>query len=286
MPFEDVMGAVARMTVAMEAIAAIGADLTIRTGGAGANPEIAAALGAVTAAAGVDLESLAPPQQQMIANIIRLNFAQAADLLREPSRAPGWSYTDPTILEGIGRASGMIPTLLAANPELADLTSFLDVGVGVGWLAIAAASTWPQCSVVGIDIYDTALARARANVHEAGLADRITLRKQDVATLDDVVTFDGAWLPTFFISEDILGKAVRNVVQSLRPGGAIVLGLFDGPPEPLLQATTNLRTIRGGGTVVDVASATDLLARAGCTGIRPLDRTIPVPMAFVAGKRA
>jgi SAM-dependent methyltransferase len=286
MAFEDVMGAVARMTVAMEAIAAIGADLTIRTGGAEANPEITTSLGAVTAAAGVDLQSLAPPQQQMIANIIRLNFAQAADLLREPGRAPGWSYTDPTILEGIGRASGMIPTLLAANPELANMTSFLDVGAGVGWLAIAAANTWPQCSVVGIDIYDTALARARANVDEAGLADRITLRKQDVAALDDVATFDGAWLPTFFISDDILGKAVGNVVQSLRPGGAIVLGLFDGPPEPLLQATTNLRTIRGGGTVVDVASATDLLESAGCTGIRTLDRTMPVPMAFVAGTRA
>ena len=286
MAFEDVMGAVARMTVALEAIAAIGADLAIRTEGADANPEVAAALGAVTAAAGVDLESLAPPQQQMVLNIIRLNFAQAADLLREPARAPGWSYTDPTILEGIGRASGMIPMLLAANPEFANVTSFLDVGVGVGWLAIAAANIWPECSVVGIDIYDTALDRARNNVTDAGLADRITLRKQDVAALDDVAAFDGAWLPTFFIAEDILGKAVGNVVQSLRPGGAIVLGMYDGPPEPLLQATTNVRTIRGGGSVVDAAGATDLLASAGCTDIRTLDRTMPVPLAFVAGRRA
>ena len=285
MAFEDVMGTIQRLMVALDTTAAIGAELAIRTSGATPDPEIAPALAAVLAAAGVDLEGIAPPQQQMMLGVIRMAFAQAADLLQEPTRAPGWTFTDPAILEGIGRGSMMIPPALAAHPEFANVTSFLDVGVGVGWLAVAAANVWPSSSVVGIDVFDTALERARNNVRDSGLAERITLRKQDVTALDDVEAFDGAWVPTFFLSEIELHKGVGNVVQSLRPGGAVVLGLFDPPPDPSIQATTNLRTIRGGGVVLDAAAATDVLAGAGCTEIRTLERTVPMPMTFVAGRK-
>ena len=116
----------------------------------------------------------------MVLNIIRLFFAESQDLLSEPARAPGWTFTDPTILEGMGRASMMIPNLLANAPELANVTLPPDVGTGVGWLAVGAANRWPAATVVGIDVWEPALERARANVRGAGLDDRITLRNQEV----------------------------------------------------------------------------------------------------------
>ena len=126
----------------------------------------------------------------------------------------------------------MIPPMLAAAPEFEHVTSLLDVGTGVGWLAIAAANLWPSATVVGVDVWQPALERARTNVKEAGLDDRITLRNQDVTALDDVDAYDCAWVPTFFIPEDALPAGLERIARSVRPGGWIVLGRFEPPPSP------------------------------------------------------
>src|SRR5689334_2794448 len=151
MSFEQVMGSVQGMSTALDTLAALGAELSLKTSGAQADPSIESALSRVTAAAGVpDLDELAPPQQAMVLALIRMFFAQAADLLAEPERAPGWTFTDPHVLEGYGRGSMMVPMRLVAEPELANVTSFLDVGAGVGLLAVSAANVWPAATVVGI----------------------------------------------------------------------------------------------------------------------------------------
>src|SRR4029077_4004988 len=143
-----------------------------------------------------------PDQRAMLHGMIRMLVRTADDLVNDPGRAPGWTTTDPVILESIGRASMSMPgAIVAGAPELANVTSFLDVGTGVGWLAVAATNVWPSANVVGIDVNDHVLERARANVASVGLEDRITLRKQSVAELDDVDAYDLAWVPTFFIPE-------------------------------------------------------------------------------------
>lgn len=120
-------------------------------------------------------------------------------------------------------------------------------------------------------------------MRDAGLADRITLR--NVTALDDVDTYDCAWVPTFFLPEKVLTDALSKIVQALRPGGWVVLGRFEPLPDPLAQATTALRTIRSGGTTLDVERATDLLRDAGCTSIRSLERMGPLPIGFVIGQK-
>src|SRR5206468_2176457 len=115
--------------------------------------------------------------------------------------------------------------------------SFLDVGTGVGLLAVAAAGTWPDATVVGIDTWDASLEGAHANVESANLGDRITLRKQDVAEVDDVDAFDCVWVPTFFLTEAILEDALPKLVNATRPGGWIVLGRMIAPPDPVAKAT-------------------------------------------------
>jgi len=103
----------------------------------------------------------------------------------------------------------MIPAMIAgAHPDLAEVTSFLDVGTGVGLLAVAAAAVWPSATVVGIDPWETSLERARANVAGAGLDGRVTLRSQTMGSLHDVDAYDCAWIPTFFVTEAVLQEGL------------------------------------------------------------------------------
>jgi SAM-dependent methyltransferase len=286
MSFEQVMGTVQGMSTAMDTLAAIGAELSLKTAGAHADPSIESALDRLIGAAGVpDLDELAPPQQAMVLALIRMFFGQAADLLAEPERGPGWTFTDPDVLDGYGRGSMMVPMRLAAEPELAGVTSFLDVGAGVGLLAVSATNVWPEASVVGIDVWEPSLERGRANVGAAGLDDRITLRNQDLVALDDADAYDCAWIPTFFLAEDVLKTGLARVLRAVRPGGWAVLGVFLPPPDPVADATMALRTIRGGGCVLDLDRAAELLADAGFVNVHPLERTMPMPLGFVIGQR-
>jgi len=287
MSFEDVLTTMSRWQVAVEALAALGAELTLKQSGQAASPEILAALRAVSEAAGLgDLDDLAPPQQAMVASLARLALRQSSDLLEDPARAPGWTYTDPVILDGWGRGSMMVPQQIAAShPDLATINSLLDVGTGVGLLAVAAAGVWPTATIVGIDRWEPSLARARTNVEQAGLADRVTLRQQDLADLDDSEAYDCVWVPSFFVTEQVLAGAMDNLVRACRPGGWVVLGRFAAPPDPLLEATAALRTIRAGGFDLEPKRGMELLEAAGCASIHVAPRPGPSPLEFILGQR-
>lgn len=285
MAFEDVMATVGRWNATIDAFAALGAQLSLLEGSSDAPPEIVAALEGVSEAAGLgDLRDLAPPQRAMIVALVRSTLRQATDLLEDPARAPGWTFTDPAILDGWGRGSAMVPTLLASAPELAAVQRFLDVGTGVGLLAIAATDVWPGSTIVGIDTWEPSLERARANVRAAGLEDRITLRKQDMIALDDVHAYDCAWVPTFFMTEDVLTRALPNVFRAVEPGGSIVFGRLAAPPDPVAEAALRLRTIRSGGCELDSEHAGKLLEQEGCTEVRALPRIPGIPMEFIIGR--
>ena len=287
MSFEDVMTVMGRWLTATEALAAVGAELTLQQAPEPGHPAVVGALQAVSAAGGLSgLDELTVPQRQMVTGLIRMGLHQASDLLDDPGRPPGWTFTDPAILRGWGRGSAMVPgALAAAVPELAGVRSFLDVGSGVGLLAIAAAGVWPQATVVGIDVWGPSLEAAAANVRAAGLGDRITLRDQDVAALDDSDAYDGAWFPTFFVTEPVLEAAMPRLYRALRPGGWLVLGRMAPPPDPLAQAVSTLRTIRAGGTDFDAKRLIAALEAVGCTAVRVVPRQGPAPMEYVIGQR-
>jgi SAM-dependent methyltransferase len=288
MSFEDVMANVQSWIVATDAAAALAAELKLQLSGQSAPADIDAALRAVSVAAGLtDLDALTPEQRGMVVNRITMSLRHANELVDNPARAAGWVYTDPAILDGWGRASMMIPMLIAqAIPELGDVTQFLDVGVGVGLLAVAAAGMWPNANVVGIDIWEPSLQRARAHVADAQLGDRIALRTQDIVDVDDTEAFDLIWVPTFFLSETILAAAMPGLVRALRPGGRIVLGRFAPPPDPLVEATQTLQTLRGGGFDLEAKRAIELLEQTGCQDAHAAPRTMPIPMELVVAQKS
>ena len=287
MPFEDVMGSVMQWKGATEALASLGARLAVLEPDGSAPPEVAAALEAVTEAAGLtDLDQIPPPQRAIALALIRTFLHQAVDLLDHPDREIGWRYSDPAILDGWGRASMMVPTLLAqAHPDLGEVTSFLDVGTGVGLLAMASTAVWPAATVVGIDTWDGSLDRARTHVKEAGLEDRITLRHQDLAGLDDVDVFDCAWVPSFFMSEAALEAGLPQVVRALRPGGWVVLARNRPETDPLTAALVALDHIRTGGSDVSPVRALELVEAAGCEEVHEVIPPGPAPIVLVLGRR-
>src|SRR5207302_2060644 len=143
-----------------------------------------------------------------------------------------------------------------------EVGSFLDVGTGVGLLAVAAAGVWPQARIVGLDRWEPSLERARANVAAAGLGERIELRRQDLGALDDVDAYECVWVPTFFFTEAALVDALPRVLRATRPGGWVVAGHFTGAPDPLVAAVTTLRTLRGGGVEIPAQRGVELLVQA------------------------
>lgn len=255
----------------METLAALGALLRVRREGLAPDPRVAAALGKVIGVIDPGLLETSTPQEEVIAvGYIRAFFLQALELLEDPTRAPGWTYTEPAILQAYGVASRQVVRAieaLAAEDEwiralLLGDGRLLDIGTGVGGLALAAASTWPRLRVLGIDIFEPALALAREAVSRSGLGDRIELRRQGVQDLDPAERFHVAWFPGPFIPSELVAPALGLLRRALVPGGALVFGFF-GAPTPLAAALNELRAARCGGQDWSTPAAQQALTAAG-----------------------
>lgn len=237
------------------------------------------------------LDGLEPSQELAVLALIQAFFRQANDLLENPGRAPGWTYEDPVILESQGQVSRLIvrsiDTLAVKRPALGTTLkqpgALLDVGTGVGWLAIEAARSWPALWVVGIDSWEAALILARKNLAQSDVAERVELRSQRVEQLDDEKMFTLAWLPGPFIAAELMALALERIYRALAPGGWLIIGLYVQPSDKLGQALTNLRIVRSGGYPWTIRELEDRLDALGFDQIEALS---PSPqIMFVLGQR-
>ena len=116
---------------------------------------------------------------------------------------------------------------LAALPELtADLARGIravDVHCGGGRWLIAMAKRFPESEFLGVESEHDSVGRARANVAEAGLADRIDIVEAEIPAVDrSTASFDLAYF------QYALHEGARSVASlgagwtSLRPGGRLV----------------------------------------------------------------
>ncbi len=216
---------------------------------------------------------------------IRRNLAQrlTVTLTRAAAAAEGrfsWAEQDLDVKVELGRmsgiAGGMFVTVLAPYlGELADrLTApeaaALDVGTGVGEIAVAMAEAAPALHVVGIDVLDEVLDVARATVAGRGLADRVTLRHQDVATLSDVSAYDLVYLPAYFLPEESLSAALPRIHRALRPGGWLVVAAHEAPRRPLSRAVDAWRQVAAGCCTWDAAETTRRVQSAGFGRVQAL----------------
>lgn len=272
MSVASVMQASQGLNASVEALAALGAALRIRSEGMRVDPDVASLLDRVIEAIQPGgIEDLTADQAAIVLAFVRAFFRQALDLLENPARAPGWSFEDPVILQAQGQASRSIAQTFCAyaekDPDFAAALSrparLLDVGTGVGWLAIECARLWPAMQVLGIDIFEPALVMARGNVAAADIGARVAFRNQDIADLDEVEAFDLSWFSGPFIAADKVPESLRQIARATKPGGWLVFGTYNPPPSELGRLLTGLRIVRSGGRPWSEAEAADLIEAAG-----------------------
>lgn len=207
-------------------------------------------------------------------------------------RGPGWNTDDPELLRAQGSASAvwadvlaehLLPAMPGLAPTLTDDAAFLDVGVGVAALSVAMCRRYPGLRAVGLDVFTPALRIAREDVGTAGLNDRIELRTQSVAHLEDESCFDLAWLPQPFLAPDVMTAALPRVRTALRPGGWLIVVLHPATRPGVPGAFDDLlATVWGGGTV-HVGRVTRNLTSAGFSEVAQV--TVPLPASVVVARR-
>ena len=291
MTFEGTIGAARRLSASVEAFAALGAELRLRQAGLAGDPCTRELLRDVVRA--IDPQLLDDPGERDATTIafIQTVLRQALDLLERPERSPGWDYHDPVLLQAQGQLSGLVVRGIGASltqlPELGKTLkrsgTFLDIGTGVGWLAIEVARAWPAMRVVGIDPWEPALVLARENLAQSEVADRVELRMQHVEQLEEVPTFAVVWLPGPFIAREIADRVLARIRAVLAPGGWLIFGLNAVPPGPLERALASLRTARSGGHLWDAAEVEERLLALDFSDVGTFPTALPIQL--VIGRR-
>jgi SAM-dependent methyltransferase len=296
MAIEQLRQLVSRLNVSTTALAAIAAVLEEKSGGRKLDPAFEAeayrliqTLGAPGVLDGVPETAIGP----LLAEI-RSTLFQSGNLASSSS-APGWTYTDAQILRNQGTESSAFPSMWKQNvvPRLDGLperlegpgSTFLDIGVGVAALSLAMIRIWPSLRVVGLDVWQPALAIARENLRAAGLQQQVELREQAVQDLTDHDVFDLAWLPTRFIGESVMLQALQRIHRALRSGGWLLLPCINPTAEPPVTAFVRLRTVMSGGSTIVPTDGERLLAEIGYTSIRTLPSPPNAYNVMIAGRR-
>jgi ubiquinone/menaquinone biosynthesis C-methylase UbiE len=160
-----------------------------------------------------------------------------------------WDDTSP---EWIAAVSGtgtpfytrLVPAGLDRVPGVAEaLTSgcrVVDTACGAGVGVVRLATTYPRCTVIGVDGDQHSIERARERVEAAGLGERVELVH---SALEDM-EFDA---PARVVINNIsmhecrdIDRVTRNVRAALEPGGWFVISDF-----PFPDTDEGLRTVPG-----------------------------------------
>ena len=290
---ESILGVAGRLGSATDALAALGALVRIETEQLPVDPEVHAVLKAI----GTELlggSVPVTPEAGPALGLAQTFLAQGTELLRNPGRTGGWDQVDVPLLQGIGRMSMSVATAVqaagAAIPELGEQLAgpvrILDVGTGVGWLAVALARAYPEATVVGIDIFPPALELARANAAGTEVAGRVELREQDALALPASGEFTVVWLPLPFLPPAIVPDVLAAVRGALCPGGWLIAGTFAAVGEgQLAELLMDLRTVRSGGRPWVANDLLPLLDTAGYVDARQVPRTWAAPVHLFPARR-
>jgi hypothetical protein len=237
-----------------------------------------------------------PPMRASMIGDVRSHLMQALAFLDSAAAKEqpiGWRFTDRAMLESQGDSSMALAGMMKMNlvPSLDGLAGrlerpgarVLDVGVGVGSLAMGLCRAFPAISVVGIDAAEAPLAIAKERVAKSGLGDRIELRRGPIESLSDRDVFDLVWLPSFFVAEEILPSVLARIHASMHEGAWMIVGTSAAPAATeKQQAVFSLVTDLWGGPVLTVSGAETLLTNAGFTSVRGIQGPPWAPLMFVA----
>jgi hypothetical protein len=109
---------------------------------------------------------------------------------------------------------------------------------------------------------------------------RIELRAQLVQDLADDGAFDFCFLPSVFLSTEVLRSGLAAVLRALRPGGWVVMGTLGAPGDELAPALSRLKATLWGSAALTPEQVTRLCEEAGYADVRVLPgRGTLIPIA-------
>lgn len=296
MSIDTLRDLVAQLSASASALAVLGAELQARASGKALPPALQPHVDAILDEIGgrAALEGVSPDDLRPLIAELRHFWLLDSDFLANHNRGLGWAHTDPAVLQSGGEATQGFPNALARfAPGLDGLAArldaadgmFLDVGTGVGRLAIAMARRWPSLRVVGVDTWAPSLALARDNIAAAGLQDRIELREQSGAAVPERDAFDLAWIPAPFVPPDAIDQLVERVHGALKRGGWLLFATAK-PGEDLRGAVMRFRVAQWGGRLTTLQDVEHHLAKAGFRDVRALPGPPRDFKMVVAARRA
>jgi SAM-dependent methyltransferase len=149
----------------------------------------------------------------------------------EPAREGQAAANRPLFLGPLVR--DLLPAVPGVDAALSAGGRVADIGCGYGWSSIGIARRWPAARVDGFDVDAPSVERARRHAAEAGVAERVTFRTEDVGTLvgdadpDRERRLDGSYdLVTAFECVHDLPDPVAVLAamrRMTRPGGTVLV---------------------------------------------------------------
>lgn len=227
--------------------------------------------------AGLD-DALSPPFGDALRAELLSDALQIRELVvraRDRHLDGVWDHTDPLLLEAQGEtgrvfrfaAQMLLPGLEGLEERLSSSGArFLDVGTGVGVIAIELCGLYPSLSAVGIEPLAEAREIAERKIAEMGLIDRITVRDQLVQDVDETNAYDLAFVPSVFLG-DALEPGLDRVHTALKPGGWVIALAGAGTDDPVVAAVRRLRLAFWGAAPFDADELHMVLVDHGFTDL-------------------
>lgn len=284
---DAVINRVQELARAARMLAIVGASIKLRSADTVDTSVLEQVERGVELALGEAAAALHSSERAELLSMIDMALVESSDLFRNAGRSVGWKVEEATTLEAMGRASSSafdrILALAETRPGLRRCLSgrFLDVGTGVGGIALRAVESCPDLAVEAIDIWAPALRLAERRVAASPHAARVELYELDITELAPEARFTLAWLPTMFMPRPIVRMAVERIATASCSGAWLAAVLYTTPEDPSSRVISTLRTLRSGGEITDPDELADLLRSFGYVDVE-VD-TAPVA-TFVLGR--
>lgn len=176
------------------------------------------------------LDNLAPMVRMLMAGIA--NFPELVQAYRSGGGVP-WAVVGDEARDSQARGNKAwyetrLGTALAGVGDVHSVLArpgarILDLGAGYGWSTLALAKAYPGAAVVGIDIDEPSILRAREHARERGLADQVSFQHADAAGWQDPGSADAVFIFEALHDMPFPVRVLQSIHAMVKPDGVVVV---------------------------------------------------------------